>query len=148
MTRTGAGPSVRVDTADLGAAVASALARVEDPCSVALAAGWSVHDLGLLVDAQVRDDELVVELTLTDPLCPFFDVLDDLVRTAVSEETGHRNVRVEISEDVAWDPSRQQRGALATALHPWGEKRLAPPDAAQQSRGTEALSEHGGGPVT
>lgn len=95
---------------DLKDAVTSALKKVEDPCSVALNAGVSVHDLGLLVDTYVKDGGLVVELTLTDPLCPLFETLEAMVVDAVSKETGFESVTVDISSNVAWSPDRLNKG--------------------------------------
>lgn len=94
--------------------VTAALRDVQDPCAVALKTDWSLVDLGLLVDAFEGDDgELVVELTLTDPLCPFLELIDELVVAAVSARTGYDKVTVDISADVAWDPSRMRKRATA-----------------------------------
>lgn len=100
-------------SAALRADVEAALRGVRDPCAMAMKADWSLVDLGLLVDAYDKDGELVVELTLTDPLCPFLELIDEMVVRAVSEHTGYERVSLDISADVAWDPSRLQRGPLA-----------------------------------
>jgi metal-sulfur cluster biosynthetic enzyme len=105
-------PSIR-------AAVERALQRIEDPCSVSMKAGWSVFDLGLLERVQIADDdEIVVEIVLTDPFCPFFDNLEDIIVTAVTEETGSERVRVEVSGDAGWHPGRAKKGLLASE---WGQ---------------------------
>ncbi|HSK97676.1 MAG TPA: iron-sulfur cluster assembly protein [Euzebyales bacterium] len=94
--------------------VERALASIEDPCSESLKAGWSVFDLGLLVDVETDgDDGLVVELTLTDPMCPFFELLEERVCAAVTARTGAPRVAVRVSSAVAWDPGRARRGPLA-----------------------------------
>jgi metal-sulfur cluster biosynthetic enzyme len=95
---------------DVREAVERALQRIEDPCSVSMKAGWSVFDLGLLEDVHTTDGEVVVEIVLTDPFCPFFETLDDLIATAVAEETGSR-VRVEVSGE-GWHPGRAKKGLL------------------------------------
>ena len=98
---------------DLRARVEAALRTIEDPCSESLKAGWSVFDLGLLVDAEIAPDgDVVVELTLTDPMCPFFEMLEQRVCEAVSNATGRRRVSVHVSSRVAWDPGRAIRGPL------------------------------------
>jgi len=56
---------------------------------------------------------LSVELTLTDPMCPFFEMLEERVRAAVAEATGNTDVTVQVSAQVAWDPSRARKGPLA-----------------------------------
>lgn len=99
---------------DLRAQVTAALRDVQDPCSIALKTDWSLVDLGLLVDAfEGADGELVVELTLTDPLCPFLELIDEMVVAAVSARTGYGKVTVDISSEVAWDPSRMRKRQTA-----------------------------------
>jgi metal-sulfur cluster biosynthetic enzyme len=95
-------------------AVERALRRIEDPCSISMKAGWSVFDLGLLERVHVANgDEIVVEIVLTDPFCPFFEKLDEIIVTAVREETGSDRVRVEVSGDAGWHPGRAKKGLLA-----------------------------------
>lgn len=103
-------------TSQLREAVKSALREVQDPCAVALRTDWSLVDLGLLVDIRVDDNgALVVELALTDPLCPFFERIEEMVVGAVAARTGYQDVTVDISGDVAWDPSRLQKSSGRTA---------------------------------
>jgi len=111
-------PSPVRHDAELHAAVERALQRIEDPCSISMNAGWSVFDLGLLERVQVSDEEVVVEIVLTDPFCPFFDKLDEIIVTAVTEEIGAQNVRVEVSGDAGWHPGRARKGLLASGLGP------------------------------
>jgi metal-sulfur cluster biosynthetic enzyme len=112
MTGPGAG-----DARALRSAVERALGRIEDPCSVALDAGWTVRDLGLLVDVRGDDGGILVEITLTDPFCPFYASLEHLITEAVEEETGSPT-RVEVSGDVAWHPGLAKRGLLASRDQP------------------------------
>jgi metal-sulfur cluster biosynthetic enzyme len=99
---------------DVRDAVERALQRIEDPCSIAMKADWSVFDLGLLERVHVADgDEIVVEIVLTDPFCPFFEKLDEIIVTAVREETGSDRVRVEVSGEAGWHPGRAKKGLLA-----------------------------------
>lgn len=106
-------PTASGEQQELRARVVAALETIEDPCSESLKAGWSVFDLGLLVDAEIAPDgDVVVELTLTDPMCPFFEMLERRVCEAVSNATGRRRVSVHVSSRVAWDPGRAQRGPL------------------------------------
>jgi metal-sulfur cluster biosynthetic enzyme len=107
------GPASRTEQ-DLRDAVERALRRIEDPCSISMNAGWSVLDLGLLERVRLADgDEIVVEIVLTDPFCPFFDKLDEIIVTAVKEETASDRVRVEVSADAGWHPGRARKGLLA-----------------------------------
>lgn len=105
-------PDASSSIGDVRESVEQALRRIEDPCSVSMKAGWSVFDLGLLEDVRTNDEEIVVEIVLTDPFCPFFDTLDDLIATAVREETGSR-VRVEVSGE-GWHPGRARKGLLVS----------------------------------
>jgi metal-sulfur cluster biosynthetic enzyme len=90
--------------------VEQALAKVQDPCAVALRTDWSLVDLGLLVDVYVGErGDLVVEMVLTDPLCPYYDRIERSVQDAVSAATGYPEVTMEISGDVAWEPNRLQK---------------------------------------
>ena len=111
---TPAGRRPQADGSGLQHTVEQALRRIEDPCSESLKAGWSVFDLGLLVAVETAPDGgLIVELTLTDPMCPFFEMLEERVCAAVSEATGNTDVTVQVSAQVAWDPSRARKGPLA-----------------------------------
>jgi metal-sulfur cluster biosynthetic enzyme len=90
--------------------VEEALRKVQDPCAVALRTDWSLVDLGLLVDVYEGErGDLVVEMVLTDPLCPYYDRIEHSVQEAVSSATGYADVTMEISGDLAWDPDRLQK---------------------------------------
>jgi metal-sulfur cluster biosynthetic enzyme len=120
---------------DVRERVVEAFRSVEDPCSVSMRAGWSLLDLGLLVDTWMDDDELVIEVALTDPFCPFYDVLEEQIVASVTATTEVASARVEVSGKVAWDPSRARKGPLAAHDKDDGPERRALDAGAEQPRG-------------
>ncbi len=64
--------------------------------------GINVVDLGLLYDVDVRDEKKVhLEMTLTTPGCPLYDVIHAEVDRAMKDKYG-ADVRVEL--EWVWDP--------------------------------------------
>ena len=68
--------------------------------------GINVVDLGLVYDIDVRGEKDVrVEMTLTTPGCPLYDVLEAEVARAVQERFGEEiRVEVEFVFDPPWTP--------------------------------------------
>ncbi len=73
--------------------------------------GVSVYDLGLIYDIDISAEEVVVEMTLTNPHCPFMQQLQDKVEEAVVKVAGDRTVRVKLVFEPAWTPERMSPAA-------------------------------------
>ena len=89
--------------------VLAAIATVMDP-----EAGMNVVDLGLIYDATLDGDRVVVTMTMTTPACPVGDYLADAVRDAVAYRYPSRaSVDVAITFDPPWTPDRMSDAARA-----------------------------------
>ncbi len=88
--------------------VLAALRGVLDP-----ELGVNVVDLGLIYGVEVRDDTVVVTMTVTAPGCPLQDVLPRWVREAAERLPGVRQARVELAFDPPWTPERMSAAARA-----------------------------------
>ncbi len=77
--------------------------------------GINVVDLGLVYDVEVRGERDVrVEMTLTTPGCPLYEVLENEVRRVIQERFGDDvNVEVEFVFDPPWTPDMMSEEAKA-----------------------------------
>lgn len=105
----GGGVSAAVTQADVVAAVSRALEDVPDPCMVAAGAEASIVELGLVDAVSVVDGCAEVEITLTEPGCPFTHHIVAAIHDAAEDIEGIDRVRVL----PRWAPM-------------WSEERLAP----------------------
>lgn len=63
--------------------------------------GINVVDLGLLYDVEVAEGKVHLEMTLTTPGCPLYDVIQAEVDRALKEAFGQD---LEIELEWVWDP--------------------------------------------
>ena len=84
----------------------TALATVVDP-----ELGLDIVTLGLVYEAEVRDDVACIVQTLTTPGCPMERIITDGIRAAAMEVEGVCGVETRIVWDPAWHPGMIARGA-------------------------------------
>lgn len=71
-----------------------------------------VFELGLIYKIDVSDDkDVAIDMTLTAPGCPVAEYMPQWVQDAVATVAGIRDVRVEMTFDPPWDPSRMSEEA-------------------------------------
>ncbi len=77
--------------------------------------GINVVDLGLVYDIEIQGEKAVrVEMTLTTPGCPLYDVLEGEVRRVIQERYGDDvSVEVEFVFDPPWTPEMMSEEAKA-----------------------------------
>jgi metal-sulfur cluster biosynthetic enzyme len=93
----------------LAADVRESLREVVDP-----ELGLNVIELGLVRQATVADGELVINMIMTTPFCPYAPALLEAARSKASEASG-MEAKIEMGMD-PWDPSMMEEGAGAA----WG----------------------------
>jgi metal-sulfur cluster biosynthetic enzyme len=93
------------------AAVAAALERVHDPCSVASGAPLGLGAMGLVRSCEVDGDAVRVTLGVTGPGCTFTGLLLDRAADAVRAVPGVRTVDVALDTSFVWDPDALAPGA-------------------------------------
>jgi metal-sulfur cluster biosynthetic enzyme len=93
----------------LAADVRQALREVVDP-----EIGLSVIELGLVRQATVDGDALVINMIMTTPFCPYAPALLEATRTKAAE-AADMETQIEMGMD-PWDPSMMEEGAGAA----WG----------------------------
>lgn len=64
----------------------------------------SIYDIGLIYGAYYEDGYVVVEMTLTSPMCPEADVLPVNVNDAIVKKIP--NIKVNLVWEPAWTPDR------------------------------------------
>lgn len=77
--------------------------------------GLNVVDLGLLYDIQIRGDkEVYIEMTLTTPACPLYNMIASGVQSAIKARFGE-DVKAEVNLvfDPPWTPDRMSEEARA-----------------------------------
>lgn len=77
--------------------------------------GLNVVDLGLVYDIEIRDDKNVyVEMTLTTPGCPLYDMITSEVQSALKARFGD-DVKVDVNFvfDPPWTPEKMSEEARA-----------------------------------
>jgi len=66
-----------------------------------------VYELGLIYKVDISDDrDVVIDMTLTAPGCPVAGTMPLMVEDAVRTVEGIADVRVNMTFDPPWDPSR------------------------------------------
>lgn len=111
-----------VEATDQGAAEAPAevsaippeeLERLTDDIIAALKSVYDpeipvdIYELGLIYKVDISDDrDVVIDMTLTAPGCPVAGTMPVMVEDAVRSVEGVGDVRVEMTFDPPWDPSR------------------------------------------
>lgn len=71
-----------------------------------------IFELGLIYKIDVSDDkDVTIDMTLTAPGCPVAEYMPQWVIDAVGTVAGIRDVRVEMTFDPPWDPSRMSEEA-------------------------------------
>ena len=66
-----------------------------------------IYELGLIYKVDISDDrDVVVDMTLTAPGCPVAGTMPVMVEDAVRTVQGIADVRVNMTFDPPWDPSR------------------------------------------
>ncbi len=83
-----------------------ALGTVVDP-----ELGLDIVTLGLVYDADIRDDVAWVTPTLTTPGCPMERIITDGIRAAAMQVDGTCGVETRIVWDPAWHPGMISRDA-------------------------------------
>lgn len=82
--------------------IVQALKTVYDPEIPA-----DIYELGLIYRVEIDDDRLVtVDMTLTSPGCPVAGEMPGWVENAVGAVPGASGVKVNLTFDPPWDPSR------------------------------------------
>jgi len=84
----------------------STLRQVIDP-----EIGLSIVDLGLIYSVEVKDSEIKVKMTLTNPACPLQSYLKAQVKEAISKLPGIKKVEVQLVFEPAWTPERMSAEA-------------------------------------
>jgi FeS assembly SUF system protein len=88
-------------------AVIGAIATVYDP-----EIPVNIYELGLIYAVEISDrGDVKVEMTLTAPGCPSAQELPVMVRDAIAQIDGVRDVNVETVWDPPWEPSRMSEDA-------------------------------------
>lgn len=87
--------------------VASALADVCDPCSLAAGAPLSLVDMGLVRGSRFdpATGTLEVRLGVTGPGCTFFGAYSAAAQQALSRIPGVRRAEVVLDTETVWQPS-------------------------------------------
>jgi FeS assembly SUF system protein len=71
-----------------------------------------VFELGLIYKIDVDDDmKVVIDMTLTAPGCPVAGTMPGWVQEAVARVPGIESVKVNMTFDPPWDPSRMSEEA-------------------------------------
>ncbi len=99
------------------AAAWAALATVKDPCLVAAGFALSIVDLGLVRGLAIEDGRINVEITFTEPGCPFTHRVVVDVEAAL-EAAGFGSVAIQPVWDTIWTEeslSPQARREFTTA---------------------------------
>lgn len=91
--------------------VRDALGAVRDPCMTAAGLDLSIVDLGLLRDVRVAPDRIDVDVTFTEPGCPFSHrLLDEIHRALTALPEGERT-QLNIVWAPPWTPADMTPGA-------------------------------------
>lgn len=66
--------------------------------------GVSIVDLGLVYDVEVKDNDVLVKMTLTSPACPVGAVIQAQAHAAVKKLPWANEVKIQLVWSPRWDP--------------------------------------------
>ncbi|WP_409329424.1 iron-sulfur cluster assembly protein [Trujillonella humicola] len=95
---------------DREAAIAAALASVDDPCSIAAQAPMSIGDLGLVRDWRVDGGVVTVTVSPTAPSCVLMGSIAQAIEERVGAVEGVDSVHVELDTHTIWSPELMSDG--------------------------------------
>ena len=73
----------------------------------------NIYDLGLIYDIDITDDFVVnIMMTLTSPNCPVAESMPVETHNAVKALEGVKDVKVDITFEPPWDPTKISPDAL------------------------------------
>jgi metal-sulfur cluster biosynthetic enzyme len=87
--------------------ILEALRKVKDP-----EIGLDIVELGLIRKITPDENGVEVLMTLTSPFCPFADSLISQVEKEVGKIDGAKPVKVEITFDPPWEPTKELKEKL------------------------------------
>jgi metal-sulfur cluster biosynthetic enzyme len=92
-------------SAELRTAIEGAIAKVDDPCSIAARAPMSVRDMGLVREWHIDEHgTVVITVSPTAPSCILMSSIADGISERVAEIDGVDGVRVEVDTVTMWTP--------------------------------------------
>ena len=97
--------------------VREALKEVKDPEIL-----MGILDLGLVYGIDIEgpeNDQVVVTMTLTSPMCPVGPMFKQNVQTAVEGVEGVKSARVDITFSPPWDPREMASDEAKLQLGIW-----------------------------
>jgi metal-sulfur cluster biosynthetic enzyme len=97
--------------------VREALKDVKDPEIM-----MGILDLGLVYGVDVEgpeQDQVIVTMTLTSPMCPVGPMFKQQVQTAVEKVEGVKSARVDITFSPPWDPREMASDEAKLQLGIW-----------------------------
>ncbi|WP_020495797.1 metal-sulfur cluster assembly factor [Sciscionella marina] len=90
---------------DFRTAIENAIAKVDDPCSIAANAPMSVLDLGLVREWHLDSEgAVIVTVSPTAPSCVLMASIAEGIEARIAEVEGVHAVRVEIDTVTMWTP--------------------------------------------
>jgi metal-sulfur cluster biosynthetic enzyme len=90
-------------------AIMRELAKVPDPCSIAMGDPLDIDEMGLVEDVAIDAGHVQVTLVLTDPSCVHFRSMQRFVVDLLSAVDGVQSVEVLMSTRQLWTPDRIRR---------------------------------------
>ena len=71
----------------------------------------NIYELGLIYDIIIKDNDVIVKMTLTTPNCPVAESLPKEVKDSISEIKEVKNVDLELVWEPPWDKSMMSEAA-------------------------------------
>jgi metal-sulfur cluster biosynthetic enzyme len=92
------------------------LAKVPEPCSVAMGNPVNICEMGLIEDVTLEDGTARVVLCLTDPSCINYGRIRQYITDCLLQLEAVRAVEVTHTTEVLWTPDRVRRGPRTQPL--------------------------------
>lgn len=81
--------------------------------------GLSIVDLGLIYGIEIKNNNVVIKMTLTVPGCPLANALVNWTKEAVLKMEEVKNVEIQLVWDPPWNPSMMSD--YAKKILGWGK---------------------------
>ena len=86
--------------------VREALAKVVDP-----EMGINIMELGLVYEIKIENDNILVKMTLTSPMCPVGPMILSEAEEAVKKIPGVKEIKIGLTFEPMWGPEKMSEAA-------------------------------------
>ena len=72
----------------------------------------NLYDLGLIYSIEINDNNVVIDMTLTNPNCPVAGQMPENVAKSIEQLAGLKSIKVKLVWEPAWEKNLMSEDAI------------------------------------